>query len=111
MKVTITSLTLKRWYLFFPFSWAAMKVVMQIKKSPAKQFLSNGLGLTHFTLSLWENEADLKSFARSGAHLEAMKKSARFASEIRTYTYDSDKLPEWETAKRLLATEGKSIKF
>lgn len=111
MKVTITSLELKKLYYFFPFSWAAMQVVMQIKKSPALQFKSTGFGKKHYTMSLWDSEDDLKKFAREGAHLEAMKKSSRFSREIRTYTFDGDSLPDWKKAKEMLLANGKSLRF
>ena len=61
-------------------------------------------------MTLWENEAQLKEFARSGAHLEAMKISAKMAKEIKTLTYDADTLPNWKTAKIKLKN-GKSIVY
>jgi hypothetical protein len=109
--VTITSLDLKNLLQFFPFSWAAMQVMKQIRKSPAKQVKSTGFGSKHYTQSLWEKEEELKHFARTDAHLAAMKKSALFAREIRTYTFDADALLDWRTAKKLLADHGKSLRF
>jgi hypothetical protein len=52
LKVAITSLELKNILLFFPFSWAAMQVMKQIRKSPAKPVKSTGFGSTHYTQSL-----------------------------------------------------------
>jgi hypothetical protein len=53
----------------------------------------------------------MKEFARSGAHLEAMKKSALLAEEIRTYTYETDLLPTWQDAKVLLLNKGKVLRY
>ena len=61
-------------------------------------------------MTLWESEEQLKKFAGSGAHLKAMKDSAKIAKEIRTVTIDADKLPDWKTAKQLLA-KAKPYKF
>jgi hypothetical protein len=53
-------------------------------------------------MTLWNNENELKEFARSGAHLEAMKISKQIAKEIRTITIDADNLPNLKEAKKLL---------
>lgn len=61
-------------------------------------------------MTLWNSEDELKAFARSGAHLEAMKTSAKISKEIWTYTYDADKLPSWKEAYTLLRN-GKKMTF
>jgi hypothetical protein len=61
-------------------------------------------------MTLWNNENELKEFATSGAHLEAMKISKKIAKEIRTITIDADNLPNWKEAKKLLE-KGKVITY
>ena len=61
-------------------------------------------------MTLWETEHDLKEFARSGSHLEAMKNSRQIAKEIRTLTIDAEVLPNWKEAKKMLEG-GKVITF
>jgi len=103
MFVTITSLQLKGPLQFFRLSYIAMKIVAQLKSDPAcKQYRSQGFWTLHYTMSLWEDENSLKEFAKAGAHLQGMKRSKEVASEIRTYTYSADYLPNWATAKVLL---------
>lgn len=75
------------------------------------QFKKTGLGYVHYTLSAWENEEAMKRFTHAGAHLEAMKKSKQIASEIRTYTYKSEQIPDWKSAKKLLQAQGKVLQF
>lgn len=111
MIVTVTSLELRNIFLFFPFSLAALGVVQQLKKSDATSFKSTGIGKKHYTLSLWPDAETMRSFARSGAHLSAMKKSSSFAKEIRTYSFESDKMPDWKSAKALLLEHGKVLTF
>ena len=72
---------------------------------------NRGFGYLHFTLSVWDSETDAKNFARSGAHLEAMKESWKLATEIRIYTFRGEKIPDWRKAKRLLNESGKVFSF
>jgi len=52
----------------------------------------------------------MASFARSGAHLEAMKNSKEIASEIRTISIQAEELPDWNQAKKLLVN-ARVLKF
>lgn len=65
----------------------------------------------HYTMTLWKNEEELKAFAASGAHREAMQKGASIASEIRTLTIDAEQLPDWKAAKEMLLKQGHSVKY
>ncbi|MEL6534652.1 MAG: DUF3291 domain-containing protein [Bacteroidota bacterium] len=111
MKVTITLLHLRKPWHFFALSYQAMHILRQLKGTPVKQTRTQGFGAKHYTLSLWETEEDMKAFARSGAHLEAMKGARKIAREIRVLTLDQDTLPDWRTAKRLLREQGKVYKY
>ena len=72
---------------------------------------NTGFGYEHYTLSVWQSEADLKRFARSGEHSAAMKHTRELASEVRTYTYTSDTIPDWKNVKQLLKEKAKVLKF
>ncbi|MFD2567308.1 DUF3291 domain-containing protein [Pseudotenacibaculum haliotis] len=102
MKATITSIELKNPLKFFALSASALQIIKQLKTSNYKDFKKKGFWTTHYTMTLWENENDLQEFARSGAHLEAMKKSKQIAKEIRTITIETETLPSWKEAKELL---------
>lgn len=112
MIITITSLKLRHWRGFFKLSLWGLKISRQAKTQ--KDFIemkNTGFGYLHFTLSVWESEEGLKNFARSGAHLEAMKESRNLATEIRIYTFQSEQIPDWQEAKRMLFENGKVILF
>lgn len=109
-KATLTLIELKSPFKFFPLSWYALSILKQLKTTNCLDFKKTGLWTTHYTMTLWEDEEQLKAFARSGAHLEAMKKGATIAKEIKTLTIDVDVLPDWDTAKKLLA-EVKGIQY
>lgn len=112
MFVTITSLKLKSFWGFFKLSWRGLQISNQAKREQGfVAFKNTGFGYTHYTLTLWQTEEDLKRFARSGEHLNAMKKSSELASEIRTYTYSDDQLPNWNEAKSKLLENSKTLTF
>ncbi len=102
MKATITSIELKGPLKFFALSIQALKITKQLKSTNCKDFKKKGFWTKHYTMTLWNNENDLKEFAMSGAHLEAMKKSRLIAKEIRTITIETNSLPDWKEAKNLL---------
>ena len=72
---------------------------------------NTGFGYMHYTLSAWKSEEDLKRFAHSGAHKEAMKQTKQLATEIKIYTYQGSEFPSWEEAKQLLNEKGKKLTF
>jgi hypothetical protein len=102
MKVTITSITLKGPLKFFALSAQALRIIRQLRTTSCKDFKKRGIWNKHYTMTLWHSEEDLREFARSGAHLEAMVNSSKMAKEIRTITIDADTLPGWKEAKKLL---------
>jgi heme-degrading monooxygenase HmoA len=112
MIITITSLELRHWWGFFKLSLRGLKISRQAKTQKGFIRMKNtGFGYLHFTLSAWESEADLKDFARRGAHLEAMKESRNLATEIRIYTFRSERIPDWREAKQMLFENGRVISF
>ena len=111
MKATITSIELKGPLKFFALSAQALQIVKQLKSTKHKAFKKRGFWTTHYTMTLWASEEDLKAFAHSGAHLNAMKMSKDIAKEIRTITIDAEQLPSWKEAKALLLREGKVIEY
>lgn len=102
MKVTITYIELKSPFKFFALSSNALQIMRQLKKTPHVKMKKRGIWTKHYTMTLWNNEEDLKDFANSGAHLEAMKKSASMAKQIKTLTIDATELPSWKEAKKML---------
>ena len=111
MKLTITSVELKNPFTFFVFANYARKNVAQLKKSPMVKFKSTGFWTRHYTMTLWNNEEDLKTYAKTGAHKESMAKSPKLAKEIRTLTLDREEMPSWSEAKTLLQEKGKVLRF
>ena len=110
MKATITSIELKGPLKFFALSSKALRIMKQLKATNCKEFKKKGIWTKHYTMTLWNNETELKEFSKSGAHLEAMKVSSQIAKEIKTITVDTTALPNWEEAIKLLES-GKVSKY
>jgi hypothetical protein len=112
MYVTVTSLKLRSVWGFFKLSLFGLKISQQAKVEKGFIAIKNtGFGLLHYTLTQWQTEEDLKRFARTGQHQIAMKESMKLATEIRTYTYASETMPDWTTTKKLLNEKGKLLTF
>lgn len=110
MYFTITSLKLKGPLHFLKVAGMTMKVTRQLKSSKGfVQYRSSGMWSSVYTMSLWKTEKDMKNFARSGAHLEVMKRYREVSSEIRTLTLAADKLPEWRIARDMLDRNGRVV--
>ncbi len=104
MIVSITSIELKSPFKFFALSLKAMYIVRQLKATDCKDFKKTGIWTKHYTMTLWNSEAEMMNFVRSDAHLEAMKESAKIAKEIWFVKFDAEVLPNWEEAKRLISS-------
>ncbi len=103
-KITITSIYLKGPLKFFPLSLKALRIMKQLNATNCLAMKKRGIWTKHYTMTLWENEQQLKDFARSGAHLKAMQEGKDIAKEIRSITMDADTFPSWKEAKELLET-------
>ena len=111
MIVSITSIELKGLFKFFALSHKAMYIRKQLRKSDCVSLKTKGLGKKHYTISMWNNEKDMKEFAHSGAHLEAMKTAQTIAKQIRVITYEVNELPDWENAQILLKNDSRTKIF
>ena len=106
MKATITYIRLKSPYKFFILSYKALQIIKQLKSTNCKEYRSKGFWTKHYTMTLWNNEEEMHSFAKSGAHLEAMKNSKKIASEIRTISITAEELPTGTRLKIFSITPG-----
>lgn len=112
MTITITSLKLKSLWNFFSLSLYGLKISQQAKRQKGFIKLKNtGAGYLHYTMTSWEREEDAKFFARSGAHLEAMKDAAKIATEVRIYTFSGEQMPTWKEAQALVIEKGKVFTY
>ncbi len=110
MIISITSLKLKHLWGYFPLTYRALFVTLQLRKQKGLiKFKNTGLGYDHYTLTAWQSEADMKAFARAGAHLDALKYTKKLAQEVRILTYKADTIPSWKEVRLLLETKPQKV--
>jgi hypothetical protein len=110
MKLSITFIELKSPSQFFSLSIQALKIVKQLKKTPCVKYKSVGFWKKHYTMTLWNNEDEMRLFATSGAHLDAMKSSYKIANAIKVLTIDCDQLIGWKEAKLRVESQTNVLK-
>ena len=111
MIAVITSIELKSPFKYFPLIANSSQIVRQLQKSDGCiGYKFRGIWTKHYTITCWETHEQMGAFAKSGSHLQAMGKSKALAKEIRTYTYETDTMPNWKEAKALLR-EGKVLSY
>jgi hypothetical protein len=108
MYISITGLRLKKPWFFLHFIWHAFRSHRQATKArgviDVKVTSRNG---TQHTLTAWESKKDMEMFKTSGAHKRAIQIFRRFFTGS-TYGYESDTIPDWNDALKLLKTHGNS---
>ncbi|NOS90489.1 MAG: DUF3291 domain-containing protein [Cyclobacteriaceae bacterium] len=111
MIFVVTSIQLKSIGHFFQFVRLTSRSVRQLQKDyPHAIFKASGFWKTYYTLSGWKDAAEMKRYATSGAHFEAVKSAAKVAARVQTITFESTNIPSWKEAKEKLTT-GKVITY
>lgn len=103
MKVIITSLKLKSVTKLFIFFTLTRRIDKQLEQTECLAARKSGFWKKYYTMTLWKNEEDMKAFARSGAHLEAMKQTRNIAKDVETVTVNAKTFPTWKQAKIILS--------
>ena len=63
---------------------------------------------TYHTMTVWTDEASMRSFVQSGAHRRAMR-NFRALGSGKTLGYRCAGVPDWHTVYRLWCTEAKEV--
>lgn len=104
MIVSITKIELNSYSRLIPFFKFNGQIINELKKSKCKKFkLSNNWNLkVWYTMTLWENETDIDDFYRNGTHLEVMKQSKSFSSNIKSHRVQNSDLLPWKELKKII---------
>jgi hypothetical protein len=102
MILSITKLELISYSKLFPFFSFNRKIIAQLKQSKCKKYKITGNWnlKSWYTMTQWENEADLNEFYRNGAHLEAMKAAKNLASNLESRRLEDANWITWREAKK-----------
>ena len=110
MIIAITRFKVKNWWYVVPFLRKAQKAFIQAQQDPncLHQQTYPELGQRVFwTVTAWKDLDSMLHYVRSGAHLQAMKVTAKMASETNSMHYESDEIPDWDKAREILQDKGK----
>jgi hypothetical protein len=111
MIASVTELNLKNFWGYLRFIPHAIRSKIQADK--AKGIISISLKSDGFlvqrTLTVWEDEASMKNYVRSGWHLKAMKDFSKMANKSYVVKFEIQKAPSWEEAIQYLRTHGREI--
>jgi hypothetical protein len=102
MIVSITKLELSSYLKIKAFFGFNRKIIAELQSSKCKAFKvsPNWSFRTWYTMTLWENEADLFAFYRSGTHAKAMQEAANFSTNLKAIRIEGTELINWRKAKK-----------
>lgn len=107
MYISITGLKPKGIISFFRFWRLAIPSFAQAQTANGILFSQvKRKGGFQCTLTAWESREHMLVFMRNGAHSTAMKAFHQIATG-KTYGYESDQIPTWDTAYSDLINKGK----
>ena len=107
MIVSVTGLRTKGLWSYFRFWRLAVPAYRQAKVAKGNLFVQTKTvqGIQH-TLTVWKDRKSLKHYILSGAHRKAMGAFAAIATGA-TITYESDEMPDWDSALEKWRAEAK----
>ena len=107
--VSITGLTLKSRRHALRFWWHAIRSMTQAKRAPGNQIATqriiNGV---HHTLSVWDDEQAMRTYLKSGPHLEAMRAFRQIATG-KTIGFVANAAPPWDDVHDIWVTRGREV--
>ncbi len=105
--VSITGLKLKHPLRWFQFWWHAIPSMIQAKKAHGNlRAEARNINGVHHTLTVWIEEAAMRDYVASGAHLKAMKAFKTIATG-KTLGFASDTVPDWSDIHAIWLSRGK----
>lgn len=107
--VSITGFRLKGWRHLPRFWWHTLRSIAQARRSRGNLRVDARIvGGVHHTLTIWNDEAAMRSFLTADAHREAMKVYRSIGSG-RTLGFYAHEPPDWETALQRWRAEAKEV--
>lgn len=112
--VSVTRLRLRHWRFVPVFFWHTIPAFRQARKAPGNLSADvlNDANRTYWTRSVWADEAAMRAYMTSGAHMKAMPHLMRWCDEAATahWTQPDGAAPDWREAHRRLVAEGRRSK-
>lgn len=109
--VSVTRLRLRSNRYILPFIVDTILSFWQAKRASGhlKSTLRRAKHRTFWTLSVWEDEAAMRSYMRSGSHRKAMPKLQQWCDEASVVHWHQDgaELPSWKEAEQMMLDLGR----
>lgn len=109
--VSVTRLRLRSVRYLPLFLFDSVQSLEQAKQAPGnfKAVIRAQWGFVFWTMTVWESEAAMRSYMRSGAHGKSMPKLQTWCDEgaIVHWHQDTTELPSWETAEAKMLVNGR----
>jgi hypothetical protein len=106
--VSITGLQLKRFYHAPRFWWHAVPAMVQAQRAEGNiTAQARTVAGVHHTLTVWTDEAAMRRYMTSGAHLAAMRVFASIATG-KTFGFQAETAPAWDEALDRWRREGRT---
>lgn len=108
--VSVTGFRPKRGLVpFVRFWWHTWRSLRQVRRAPGLVALKLGPADGHYhTMTVWSDEASMRDYVRSGAHLRAMK-GFRGLGSGRTLGFLADANPGWDAAYARFQREARAV--
>ncbi len=111
MIVVVTYFRLRSMIRGFELFLHERRIKKQLREMSARGYKSRAVLKDVYTMTMWDDEAAMKRFAYSGAHLESMKSTARLGSQFSSVTFEASQLPPWKEAIAKLKAEGRVVNY
>jgi hypothetical protein len=112
--ISVTRLRLRSFFYLPKFIWYTLKSQRQAERSQG--FLGGRLmrskGNAFWTVTAWKDEAAMRAYRGTGAHMKAMPKLLDWCDEASVAHWEqaADELPTWAEAHRRMVAEGRMSK-
>ena len=112
--ISVTRLRVRSRHLIPFFGFRAFMISRQAQKAPGFRggYLGFSPGFAFWTVTVWQDESDMRAFRNAGAHVRAMPKLIRWCDEASYAHWQSEKaeVPEPAFAAEKLSTVGRLSK-
>lgn len=86
-------------------------IFKQLESTNCLGVKTRGIWKNHYTMTQWESYEEMRDFAKSGAHKEAMKMSKTLAKEILVLSFEQDDAPSWKEVRKFLKEDGSIYRY
>lgn len=112
--ISVTRLRIRSIFYLPKFIWYTLKSQRQAERSQG--FLNGRLmrdkGNAFWTVTAWKDEAAMRAYRGTGAHMKAMPKLLDWCDEASVVNWEQpgEELPGWAEAHRRMSAEGRMSK-